>query len=447
MREGSPVANADVVSRTDRTWISSVTASSRSALLVMVLAIFGSAGCSDQAPTAADQPKKSAENWRSKFNLQALGEIPYPANNPPRQERISLGRFLFFDPILGGEKDVSCGTCHHPDFAFADRRQFGAGVSGAGVGPDRILTDESFHLEPRNSQTILNVAFNGERNADPSANGCQFWDCRVNSLEAQATKPVASRVEMRGDAYPADVALDSVLDRLRGIPEYVQRFEQAYPDVAAATPDSLRSTVIDTSTYARALAAYQRELVTRNAPYDRYVRGDDEALTSEEKKGLKLFFEKANCSECHRGAMLSNFNFVVHGTPQEGVGKEVIEGDDTGREEATGDPEDRYEFRVPTLRNVEITPPYMHDGVFRTLEEVVRFYNQGARPRHEKIATDELHPALREPLDLTEEEIDALVAFMKALTDRGRELPDYLTTVPEEVPSGLTPVNGVGAQK
>lgn len=395
-----------------------------------------------------EESKSSAEeNWRSKYNLQALGEIPYPDSNPPRQERISLGRFLFFDPILAGEKDVSCGTCHHPDFAFADRRQFGAGVSGRGLGPDRLLTDESIHLEPRNSQSVLNTAFNGARNADPTAMGCQFWDCRAKSLEVQATKPVGSRVEMRGDAYPEDVALDSVLARLRSIPEYVQRFEQAFPDEAAAIPDSLAPTVVDTSTYARAIAAYQRELVTRNSAYDHYVRGDDEALTAKQKKGLMLFFEKANCAECHRGPMLSNFNFVVHGTPQEGVGKEALEGDDAGREEASGDPDDRYEFRVPTLRNVEVTPPYMHDGVFRTLEEVVRFYNQGARPRHEKIATEDLHPALREPLGLSGEEIEALVAFMTSLTDRGRELPEYLTTVPEQVPSGLTPVNGLGAQQ
>ena len=417
--------------------------------LLIGLAAVGllSLGCTDQGGPTGTEENAALDNLRSRFDLQTLGEIRYPEDNPPRQERISLGRLIFFDPILAGEKDVSCGTCHHPDFAFADRRQFGAGVSGTDLGPDRILTDDGFHLEPRNSQTILNTAFNGEQSATPSADGCQFWDCRVNSLEVQATKPVESRVEMKGDAYSGEVALDSVLARLQSIPEYVDRFEQAFPDAAANTPDSERAAVIDSSTYARAVAAYERELVTRNSPYDRYVRGHDEALTAEQKKGLVLFFEKANCAECHRGPMLSNFDFVVHGTPQEGVGKAVLEGDDTGREEATGDTEDRYEFRVPTLRNVEITPPYMHDGVFRTLEEVVRFYNQGARPRHEAIGTEDLHPALREPLDLTEEEIDALVAFMKSLTDRGRELPDYLTTVPAEVPSGLTPVNGVGAQR
>lgn len=406
------------------------------------------AGCAESGmPLGSDaNDETTTPNLRTEFNLKSLGNIPYPENNPPRQERISLGRFLFFDPILSGEKDVSCGSCHHPDFAFADRRQFGAGVSGRGLGPDRILTEDDFHLEPRNSQTILNTAFNGAQNSRPSANGCQFWDCRVKSLETQATKPIESRVEMKGDAYPSEVALDSVLERLRSIPEYVQRFEQAFPAEADATADSARAGVIDTSTYARAIAAYERELVGRNSAFDRYVRGEDGALTAKQKDGLQLFFQKANCGECHRGPMLSNFNFVVNGVPQEGVGKEVIEGDDTGREEATGNPADRYQFRVPTLRNVEVTPPYMHDGVFRTLEEVVRFYNQGARPRHPEISTEELHPALREPLDLTEDEIDALVAFMRSLTDQGKELPEFLVTVPEEVPSGLTPLNGVRSQ-
>lgn len=418
---------------------------------VIVLAI--SVGCmalvacsEGTLPTDSEGPDE-VENWRSRFNLEALGSIPYPEDNPPRQERISLGRFLFFDPVLSGEKDVSCGSCHHPDFAFADRRQFGAGVSGQGLGPDRILTDEDFHLEPRNTQTVLNVAFNGARNAEPTAAGCQFWDCRVRSLESQATQPLGSRVEMKGDAYSSEVALDSVLARLRGIPEYVERFSQAFPDAASSLPDSSRDAVIDSSTYAMAVAAYQRELVGRNSRYDRYVRGDDSALTSEQMEGLKLFFTKANCVECHSGPMLSNFNFVVHGTPQEGVGKEVIEGDDAGREEASGDPADRYAFRVPSLRNVEVTPPYMHDGVFRTLEESVRFYNRGAQPRHQDISNEMLHPALREPLELSDEEVSALAAFLRSLTDQGRDLPGHLTAVPQHVPSGLAPVNGVGGEQ
>lgn len=145
--------------------------------------------------------------------------------------------------------------------------------------------------------------------------------------------------------------------------------------------------------------------------------------------------------------MFSNFEFRVTGVPQEGVGKEVIPGDDAGREEATGDATDRYAFRVPTLRNVGLTAPFMHDGVFQTLEQVVRFYNQGARPRHPEVSDSELDPALRQPLGLTDQEIRAVVAFLRSLNDPGNELSQLLVTVPDEVPSGLTPLVGLGASQ
>ena len=129
--------------------------------------------------------------------------------------------------------------------------------------------------------------------------------------------------------------------------------------------------------------------------------------------------------------------------PQEGSGKGVLPGDDTGREEHTGEAADRYAFRTLTLRNVALTAPYMHDGVFETLEEVVRFYNDASQPRHPAVSDDMLHPVLRDPLHLTDEEIDAVVAFMRALTDPGTALPRHLVTVPAQVPSGLMPVFGL----
>lgn len=401
-------------------------------------------GCSEV--TSPDGP----EDLRERFDLAALGAIPYPEDNPPVQERIELGRRLFFDPLLGGERDVSCGTCHHPDFAFADARQFGAGVSGTGLGPDRRLSSSSvsgepIHLEPRNSQTILNTAFNFAPKGDrPSSGGLMFWDGRVSSLEVQATKPIESRVEMRGDKYSAEAAFDSVLNRLQAAPEYVSLFEEAFPDAAEAAPADRPETVIDSSTYARAIAAYERELVGRNSAFDRFVRGDDDALTDVQRRGLEIFFTTANCAECHNGPMFSNFEFRVTGVPQEGIGKSVIPDDDTGREEATLDLTDRYAFRVPSLRNVGLTAPYMHDGVFQTLEEVVRFYNQGARPRHPDVSELELDPAVREPLGLSDRDIRAVVAFLRSLNDSGNELSELLVTVPDEVPSGLTPVVGLG---
>lgn len=396
------------------------------------------------------------EDLRETYGLQTLPPIPYPADNEPRQERIALGRLLFYDPILSGEKDVSCGTCHHPAFAFADRRQFGAGVSGKGLGPERILsvsalTGLGISLEPRNTPTIFNTACNIDLEGNMSSDGLQFWDGRVRSLEEQARRPITSRVEMRGDLFfgipedeAADIAVDTVLARLRAIPEYVQRFRSAFPEEAAV---SNGAEVIGRLTYGKAVAAFERELVTNNSPYDRFVLGDDDALTAVQKQGLELFFTKARCSDCHSGPMFTDFQFVVQGVPQEGPGKEVIRGDDTGREEFTLDPADRYAFRTPTLRNVELTPPYMHDGVFETLEQVVAFYNDGALPRHPQVTTEMLHPSLREPLGLTAAEQDALVAFMRALTDPGTALDPFLLSVPERVPSGLLPVFGLGVER
>ncbi len=415
---------------------------------MLALVLFLGACDSDNELVGEPEPEPEPEvmvDPRVEFNLQTLGPIPYPPDNPPRQERIALGRLIFFDPILGGEKNVACGTCHHPAFGFADGRQFGAGTSGSGLGPSRILstsliTGDPVGFEPRNSPTVWNTAFNGVESATPSHLGLQFMDGRAEGLEDQAKKPIGSRVEMRGDAYPESAALDSVVARLRAIPEYVTRFRDAFPEEAATLQGDA---IINEDTYGRAVAAYERELVSRNSPYDRYVMGDDNALTPVQKKGLELFFTKAKCSVCHNGPMFSDYRFIVQGVPQEGSGKAVIPGDDTGREEATLDPADRYAFRTLTLRNIALTAPYMHDGFFNTLEEVVRFYNDGGQPRHPEVTDDMLDPVLRDPLGLTDDEIAAVVAFMHALTDPGTALPEFLTTVPAKVPSGLMPVFGV----
>lgn len=400
------------------------------------------------SPTPEPVEEPPAADLRARFELEPVGSVPYPPDNTRNPDRIELGRLLFFDPILGGEKDVACGTCHHPKFTFADGRQFGAGTSGVGLGPDRTVsrssvTGDSIHLEPRNSPTVLNAAFNGLGSSESSHIGLQFWDGRVEGLEEQATKPITSRVEMRGDAYSQETAQDSVMKRLRSIEGYRRWFREAFPVVASELDAGRRDALIDLDTYGRALAAYERELVAVNSPYDRWLAGDDDAMTELQKVGLELFFTKAKCAACHSGPMFSNFEFIVNGVPQVGVGKDTISGDDTGREEHTRDSADRYAFRTPTIRNVELTAPYMHDGVFETLDEVVHFYNAGARPRHREITDDMLPDVLREPLGLTMDEVNALVAFMKALTDPGTEIPERLLTVPDSVPSGLEPVFGV----
>lgn len=404
------------------------------ASLVATLAL---AGCGSAAPTDLG----SEPDLPTLFALQPLGPAPHPADNPPSTAKLELGRLLFFDPILSGERDVSCGTCHHPDFGFADGRKLAVGTGGAGLGPDRTLGVSALTGKPvpavgRNTPTVLNAALNGNMDGLPDPRGLQFWDGRALGLEDQALRPLAARAEMRGDAYPAGLAVDSVVARLRGIPEYEARFARAFGGGA------FEGSALDASRIARALAAYQRALVTRDAPFDRFAAGDDGALTEVQKRGLELFFTSARCSQCHLGPMFSDFTFRVLGVPQEGPGKAVISGDDTGREEHTGDPADRYAFRTPSLRNVELTAPYMHDGAFASLEEVVRFYDEGGRPRHPAVDDEMIDPELRRPLDLSDQDVAAIIAFLRSLTDPGRLLDPVLLRVPDEVPSGLDPVFG-----
>lgn len=407
------------------------------------LGLLVATGCGDgpQGPPSPDPD----DDLRLRFSLEPLSGAPHPPDNLRFPPRIALGRLLFFDPILSGEKDVACATCHHPDLSFADGRQFSVGAGGIGLGPSRVpsssrISGVPIDLEARNSPTILNAAFNAGESGRPSHLGLQFWDGRALGLEEQARIPITSRTEMAGDAYPADVARDSVVARLRGIPEYVRLFRAAFP---AEAEHAEGAEIVSMDTYGRAVAAYERELVTRNSAFDRYARGEDGALTRGQKRGLEIFFSKGRCSSCHAGPMFSDFLFHVLGVPQEGVGKEILPGDDTGREEHTRDPADRHAFRTPTLRNVEITGPYMHDGVFASLKEVVRFYDLGAAPRHPAVTDARVDAFVRDPIGLTDDEAAALVEFLKALTDPGTLLDPTLLSVPESVPSGLEPVFGV----
>lgn len=414
-------------------------------------------GCSGDGPVTGSPD----ERLRQQFNLQGLGETPYPVLNPLISDRVLLGRLLFYDPILSGELDISCGTCHHPDFAFADGRQFGAGTSGIGLGPGRTLSTSRISGHEirevgRNTPTVLNAAMNGDSEGHPSVIGRQFWDGRAGGLELQAMGPMSARIEMRGDAFETaagdgygsdflteEMILDSLVRRLRAIPEYDSLFRLAFPIEAVAQDQGVRGSVIDPFSLTRAIAAFERELVTRNSAFDRYVAGDDEALTAGQKKGLEIFHTKARCSACHSGPMFSDFSLVVHGTPQEGNGGGIISGDDLGREEFTRREIDRHAFKTPSLRNAELTAPYMHDGVFETLEMVIDFYNDGCRPRHVAVSDMRLDERLRQPLNLSADERSALIEFIRALSDPGTALDPLLLSIPERVPSGLTPVFGM----
>ena len=358
-----------------------------------------------------------------KYALEPLPAMVHPSNNPPNAERIALGHLLFFDPIMSGRKDVACATCHHPTLGMTDGRDLPAGPSGVGLGPDRQLTDPNLVLEARNSPTVINVGFNRFFQQE-TADGFLFWDGRRRRLENLVTLPQREFSEMRADVYPVEEALDSVLQRVREIPEYVALFQQAFP---GRPPGQ----AIDSLTLSQALAQFVRSLVGDQSSYDSFVAGDPDALSDQQKRGLILFHEKAGCVRCHVGPMFSDFDFHVVGAKQQGPGFQTTPHEDFGRWNVTHLEGDRWKFRTPTLRNVQVTGPYTHTGTYATLREVVEFFNQGGGD-HPDIAGDRLDPLVR-PLGLTAREIDDLVTFLRALTDE----PDV--RVPDRLPSGLEP--------
>lgn len=449
-------------------------------LLPVVLLL--TTGCSEDTVPGAP-PVDDISAIIAQFDLTPLPAIPYPADNPFHAERIALGRLLFFDPILGGESDpvvkqaagilepyrfrandVACATCHHPHFGFADGRRLGAGVGGAqlhemDLGPDRVVPAPSIvsgspvGTEPRNSPTVLNTAFNGRGSALPVAESFQFMDGRVTKgLEEQAILPLTSRDEMAGDAYgpgfSAADAQDAVTARVRAIPEYVRRFQQAFAGEVSVAAD------ISIQHIGTAIAAFERELITPDSRYDRFVAGDRSVFSAQELQGFTLFFGKGLCGDCHAGPMLSNFDFVVQGV---GDDYDKILPGFTGKNGMGGDfgrfhadevqfADQKYAFRTLTIRNVEVTGPYFHSGSAGTLHEVLQFYNRGGLgPGDISNATlqqagAERHASIR-PLGLSRDEIDAVIAFMRTTTAAVQQGPlgVELGTTPLRVPSGLVP--------
>ena len=412
------------------------------------------------AAPAAAQDAFDDDELRRRFGLEALPPIPYPVNNLYNPDRVELGRLLFFDPLLSGEMDTSCGTCHLPEHGMADGRQLAAGTSGKGLGPDRVLgysavTGDTVISEARHTMTIFNTAYNGDESGLPSAErGFMLWDGKDRGLEGQALRPIIVRVELRGDAYPREMAVDSVLNRIRANAEYVALFEEAFPAEADSVarqiprldcfwdPTPLQS-VVTRSTLSRALSAFERELVTDNTPYDHYVAGDDDALSPAQKRGLELFHTKAACASCHSGPFFTDSSFRVQGVEQVGPGQTFAStqlgtptpsGKDRGRFVTSGNRNDMFAFRVTTLRQIAKTAPYMHDGALETLEEVIEFYDRGGGDEP-TIEPELLDPHLT-PLGLSDTEKADLLAFMHALTDSS-----ILVEAPQRVPSGLPPVS------
>jgi len=282
----------------------------------------------------------------------------------------------------------------------------------------------------RNSPTVFNAGVYGRMSTQPSTNGTMFWGGGAFGIEDQALNPIAAEKELRGTTYSKVHAIDSVLARLRSNDGYLDRFADAYPEIFDVYGRE-RTRLITASTLRRALAAYVRELITPDAPLDRFLKGDDQALSARAQAGLRVFVDGGGCAGCHTGPLLSDFSMHVLGARQEGLGRDTTLGDDLGWGEHGGK---LYSFRTPPLRQVDLTAPYFHAGTAATLEEVVRFKNAGVSG-HAAVAASDLDPLL-EPLALTDDEVLDLVAFMAALTDRTTILGP-LFQAPDDVPSGL----------
>ena len=315
------------------------------------------------APCDAQTTKKSPP-------LAPLPEVTYPADNPATSEKLALGKLLFFDPRLSGDNSMSCATCHLPEKALADGLPTAKGHGGKSLA--------------RNTPSLLNVAF-FER---------FFWDGRAKTLEEQALGPITSPDEMNQD-------LEELEKELNAVPGYVKQFAEVF------------GTQVTRDGIAKALAAFERSLVTGRSPLDRYLAGDKSALSAEAKRGMELFVGDAGCIRCHQGPLLSDGKLyrLGIGTGDEGLAAVTKKKGDGGK------------FRTPSLRNVAQTAPYMHDGSKKTLDEVVEFYYRGVPP-----GTPEMPLDIQPLTGQSYSEIPALVAFLQALSGPPPEVipPDLL---------------------
>lgn len=314
----------------------------------------------------------AADAQRDRGPKSPLGipPVPWPSDNPYTKEKADLGWLLYYDKRLSSDQSVSCASCHAPEAGFTDGKPVSTGIKGQTGG--------------RSAPTVINRAFST----------LQFWDGRAVSLEDQAKGPLANSIEMTLEKDAA-AAHKACVACLKGIPGYVQRFKKVF-----GTED------FDIDHVAKAIATFERTVLSGNAPYDRYENGDKKAMTPEQVRGMDVFFNKAKCDSCHIG-----FNFTDGSFENIGIGMDKVS-PDLGRYMVTRREDEKGAFKTPTLREIEHTAPYMHDGSLKTLEEVVEHYNKGG------IKNPWLDERLK-PLNLTKQDKSDLVAFMKALSGEG----------------------------
>lgn len=312
------------------------------AALALVMAVAGLARAVGKLPLGLEEPP------------------PVPADNPQTEAKIELGKLLYFEKRLSRDSTVSCATCHNPLKGWTDQAPVSTGIKGQKGG--------------RSAPTVLNAAYLE----------LQFWDGRAASLEEQAKGPIQNPIEM-GFTHAEAV------ERLSKIEGYKKFFKAAFGDET-----------VDIDRVAKAIASFERTVLTGNSPFDRFEAGDKKALSEAQKRGMALFFGKANCSVCHTGKNFTDGDF--HNL---GVGMAATK-PDLGRYEISKADRDRGAFKTPTLRNLSDTAPYMHDGSQKTLEEVVEFYDKGGEA-NEWLSSD------IKKLGLSAQEKKDLVAFLRAL--------------------------------
>jgi len=309
-----------------------------------------------------------------------FGMMPLPANDPMTVEAISLGRYLFWDKKLSADNTISCGSCHLPSHAFSDPQTFSIGVNGA--------------IGARQSMTLTNVGWSPKL----------FWDGRESSLESQIVQPVIHPLEM-------NQSWEDAIKKLEADPQYAPMFTAAFG-----------SNHISQSRVTRAIAQFIRTMISGNSKYDRWKLGLED-FTLAEERGFELFILEggdpaagqggqfgADCFHCHTlgGNQFTNYEFINNGLDPE------VNWTDLGLGAVTGDPYDYAKFKVPTLRNIENSAPYMHDGRFQTLAEVIEHYNMGGHP---STTASPFMKYTQGGLNLPEEDKLALIAFLKTLTD------------------------------
>ena len=289
--------------------------------------------------------------------------IPYPTHNPFTEEKYNLGKTLFFDKLLSGNRSMSCATCHNPDLDWGNGRARAVGWN---------------HQElARKVPTILNGSWGWSF----------FWDGRAQTLEEQSLGPIQSEAEM-------NLKIPELIRRLSAEASYRDSFKKAFPgqDISA-------------DTIARALATFERTVVAGWAPFDDYINGDNGAISDSAKRGFVLFNNKASCVQCHTGWNFTNGSFADTG----------LKSQDAGRGKVTSEKDLQFAFKTPTLRNISRRGPYMHDGSLPTLLDVINHYDRGGE------ANRETTKIFLKPLQLSESEKADLIAFLETLSSHPEE--------------------------